>query len=163
MSVGERRLSKNATELSRSAGKTLADWIASSRYPIHSRLPPERELASMLGLSRGKLREALRQLESEGVIWRHVGIGTYVGSRPASIHSSQEALSTSTTLAEILEARLSVEPIVARFAAVRAQPGEVVMIGRYFASGAASDSWADWENWASSSIALLPRPRETES
>lgn len=122
-------------------------WIATSRYPIHSKLPPERELASILRLSRGKLREALQRLEADGVIWRHVGIGTYVGSRPASTHSNVESLSAATTLAEILEARLSVEPVVSRFAAIRAQSGEIAMMEQYWSSGLGSTTWREWERW----------------
>ena len=42
------------------------------------RLPPERELAGKLGVSRGELRKALSALESEGVVERHVGRGTFL-------------------------------------------------------------------------------------
>ncbi|WJR65837.1 FadR/GntR family transcriptional regulator [Neorhizobium sp. CSC1952] len=135
------------SKLRESVAETLAEWIASARYPIHSRLPAERDLVKMLGVSRGTLRDALEQLESEGIVWRQVGIGTYVGSRPASIVGSLQVLSVSTTLAEILEARLSFEPIVARFAAVRAQDQELAMMSKYLADGCEAQTWGDWEKW----------------
>jgi DNA-binding FadR family transcriptional regulator len=135
------------SKLRESVAETLAEWIASARYPIHSRLPAERDLVKMLGVSRGTLRDALEQLESEGIVWRQVGIGTYVGSRPASIVGSLQVLSVSTTLAEILEARLSFEPIVARFAAVRAQDQELAMMSKYLADGCEAQTWSDWEKW----------------
>ena len=135
------------SKLSDTTAATLADWIASARYPIHSRLPPERELAGLLGVSRGTLREALDHLESEGMIWRQVGIGTYVGSRPASVDASLQALSMSTTLAEILEARLSFEPIVARFAATRAQDQDLALLNTYMLAGRESRNWVEWERW----------------
>lgn len=135
------------SKLRESVAETLAEWIASARYPIHSRLPAERDLVKMLGVSRGTLRDALEQLESEGIVWRQVGIGTYVGSRPASIVGSLQVLSVSTTLAEILEARLSFEPIVARFAAIRAQDQELAMMSKYLADGWGSETWGDWEKW----------------
>jgi len=56
--------------------------LISGRYPAQSRLPPERELAVLLGVSRSGLREGLEILEAEGRIWRHVGKGTFVGPRP---------------------------------------------------------------------------------
>jgi GntR family transcriptional repressor for pyruvate dehydrogenase complex len=42
------------------------------------RLPPERELATRLGLSRGALREALRSLEYVGLLKARAGSGRYV-------------------------------------------------------------------------------------
>lgn len=70
-----------------SAAEQLTKWIASARYPMHGRLPPERELAGLLAMPRAKLREALKLLEEEGRIWRRVGMGTFVGGRPRSIRS----------------------------------------------------------------------------
>lgn len=135
------------TKLSESTAETLVGWITSARYPIHSRLPTERELAKLLGVSRGTLRGALEQLEADGIIWRQVGIGTFVGSSQASIDASLNALAMSTSLSEILEARLSFEPIVARFAAVRAQEQELLLLGKYLSNGYESQNWGDWEKW----------------
>ena len=42
------------------------------------RLPPERHLTDELGMTRATLRKALGALERDGVIWRHVGKGTFV-------------------------------------------------------------------------------------
>ncbi|WP_083702436.1 FadR/GntR family transcriptional regulator [Pseudonocardia sp. Ae717_Ps2] len=42
------------------------------------RLPPERELATRLGVSRTALRDRLQQAEALGVLRRRVGSGTYV-------------------------------------------------------------------------------------
>jgi DNA-binding FadR family transcriptional regulator len=125
----------------------LSEWIDSAQFPIHSRLPPERELALTLRLSRGKVREALSKLEMDGRIWRHVGLGTFVGCRPASVHSTPESLGSATTLTEILEARSSIEPIVARLAALRAELHELNMIKKYFGLARKSASWSEWEKW----------------
>ena len=42
------------------------------------RIPPEAELAAELGVSRNTIRDALSQLETEGVIYRRQGAGTFV-------------------------------------------------------------------------------------
>ena len=42
------------------------------------RLPPERQLADMLGVSRPSLREALRALEYAGMLETRVGEGIFV-------------------------------------------------------------------------------------
>lgn len=61
------------------AEQALRAWLAPGRYRHGDRLPPEYELAAMLGISRGTLRSALRRLEQSGEIVRRQGSGTYVG------------------------------------------------------------------------------------
>jgi GntR family transcriptional repressor for pyruvate dehydrogenase complex len=64
--------------LAETAATRIAQEIASGAIRPGSRLPPERELAQRLGLSRGALREALRTLESVGLLDAHVGRGRFV-------------------------------------------------------------------------------------
>lgn len=45
------------------------------------RLPPERELAAELGVSRPSLREAIQKLASKGMLQSRQGGGTYVTNR----------------------------------------------------------------------------------
>jgi GntR family transcriptional regulator len=61
------------------AERALRDWLAPGRYRPGDRLPPEHEVAAMLGVSRGTLRSALRRLEESGEIVRRQGSGTFVG------------------------------------------------------------------------------------
>lgn len=58
--------------------------IQSGPYPAGSRLPPERELAQTLGVSRPSLREALIALEIDGTIEIRMGSGIYVLSASKS-------------------------------------------------------------------------------
>jgi DNA-binding GntR family transcriptional regulator len=53
--------------------------LAPGRYRQGDRLPPEHEVAAMLGVSRGTLRSALQRLERSGEIVRRQGSGTFVG------------------------------------------------------------------------------------
>ncbi|MDO8771157.1 MAG: FCD domain-containing protein [Burkholderiaceae bacterium] len=130
-----------------SAVSQLSYLLTSAAYPLHSRLPPERELAETLKLPRGKVREALKRLEDEGRIWRRVGMGTFVGSRPRSIKSRPESLGGETTLNELFEMRTLVEPIVAGLAALRAEKTDIVMMRQYSARADMSSNWSEWEKW----------------
>ena len=60
----------------------LRGFIKEGGFSGGGRLPPERHLSDQLGLSRATLRKALDALERDGVIWRHVGKGTFVSDGP---------------------------------------------------------------------------------
>ena len=59
----------------------LAERIASRELPAGERLPPERELAKGLGVSRMTVRQALGSLSARGLVERGVGRGTFVAQR----------------------------------------------------------------------------------
>jgi DNA-binding FadR family transcriptional regulator len=82
-----------------------------------SRLPTERQLAETLGISRRSVRRALEVLESEGLVWRRQGAGTFAGPRPDTLaeHAGLDA-----NFSEVMEVRLRVEPQLAQLAALRA-------------------------------------------
>lgn len=56
----------------------LLSLLDSGMYQPGDQLPSENELASQLGISRPTLREALRNLEQDGVVIRKHGVGTFV-------------------------------------------------------------------------------------
>lgn len=56
----------------------LSEQIKANLLPAGSKLPPERELAGLLGVSRTTAINAYRQLEEQGLICTRVGSGTYV-------------------------------------------------------------------------------------
>ncbi|MBE9603790.1 FadR family transcriptional regulator [Acetobacteraceae bacterium H6797] len=97
----------------------LQAYLAQAHLPADGRLPPERELAEALGVSRGDLRKALAAMEAEGQLWRHVGKGTFLGARPLAQIDDVAAIAGLTNLAEVREARLALEPRLARMAAAR--------------------------------------------
>jgi GntR family transcriptional regulator len=80
----------------------LRAWLATGTHRPGDRLPPELELAAMLGVSRGTLRTALDRLEEAGEITRRQGSGTYVGQpvRPTAFHEGLEVLRPYSELAE---------------------------------------------------------------
>ena len=85
-------------------------------------LPPERELAQRLGVSRHSLRQAIASLEAVGIVETRHGSGVYLARRPSddAVRRVADALfNETTTMAEAIEARLALEPYVARLAAER--------------------------------------------
>lgn len=89
------------------------------------RLPAERRLCEQLQVSRSTLRKALDLLEAKGIVWRHVGRGTFAGQRSKSTLPSLLEISEATSPWELMELRLIVEPQIARFAAIRASQSEI--------------------------------------
>ena len=64
--------------LYRQIAEQLRGLIERGEYPVGSRLPPERDLAQQLGVSRPSVREALIALEVEGMVEVRMGSGIYV-------------------------------------------------------------------------------------
>ena len=96
----------------------LADDIRSGVLMPGERLPSERDLARTLEVSRASVREALASLALSGVVETRHGAGTFVVGLPPSEPPHDASPSA------VLEARLALEPAVARLAAARAQPDE---------------------------------------
>jgi len=114
--------------LDRSPERALAllrDWLAAAPIAEGDRLPPERTLAALLGLGRSQLRQALARLEAEGRLWRHVGRGTFLGTRPPAPAAELAALAGRVGPAGVLQARLVLEPALARAAALAATAEQI--------------------------------------
>lgn len=60
------------------AQQYLFSLIENGTYQAGDQLPPEADLAAQLGISRATLREALLNLEQEGLVVRKHGVGTFV-------------------------------------------------------------------------------------
>jgi GntR family transcriptional regulator len=71
-------LRTNNLPLSVQAQRYLLDLVESGAYQPGERLPSEANLAAQLGISRPTLREALLNLEREGIVVRRHGVGTFV-------------------------------------------------------------------------------------
>jgi DNA-binding transcriptional regulator YhcF (GntR family) len=64
--------------LYRQIAEQIRGLIRSGEYRPGARLPPERDLAKQLGVSRPSVREALIALEVEGLVEVRIGSGIYV-------------------------------------------------------------------------------------
>jgi DNA-binding FadR family transcriptional regulator len=125
----------------------LRAWLAQRDLPANSRLPAERELCEMLGVSRGELRKALAVLEEHGELWRHVGKGTFIGSRPPEELFDIAAIARATTPREVMRARLVIEPLMAREAALNATGGDLAELELCLKGARVAETWRHYETW----------------
>ncbi len=105
--------------------RRLRALLAEAPDDNEGRLPTERDLAETLGVGRRAIRRALDVLEAEGRIWRRQGMGTFAGPQPARTARLTEALAVRSNPLDVMEARLEIEPALARLSALRAKPDEV--------------------------------------
>ena len=96
--------------------------ISSGEFKEGSRLPPERDLALQLGVSRPTVREAMIALELSGLVEVRVGAGIYVISSQPRLVLTPNSKIKGPSPTELLEARLKLEPINAALAAERFRP-----------------------------------------
>lgn len=97
------------------------------------RLPPERDLAMRLGVSRPSLREGLRALSLLGLIDIRHGQGTFVRHPDLAILRDVTTMTLAHVqgaLAETMQARIAIECQAIRLACQRAQDGELQRIER---------------------------------
>jgi len=111
----------------------IEEQIRSGQLSVGDRLPPERDLAAMLGVSRAAIREALRVLEAQGVLLKpQVGTGPESGSIIADTPGAGLArllrlhvALANFPLADVVEARVILERASARLAAASASADDL--------------------------------------
>lgn len=124
--------------LSDKAITRIRELIQSGQLPPGSRLPPEQQLASELGLSRNLTREAVKALVVARVLEIRRGDGTYVTSlEPAvlleGLGAAVELLQGDTQL-ELAEVRRLFEPVATGVAAVRITAAELAEVEGHLAA-----------------------------
>jgi DNA-binding LacI/PurR family transcriptional regulator len=79
------RLDSNApVPLYQQVAADIRRQIVAGEMPVGSRIPPHRDLAVQYGVSIITINKALSGLVSEGLLYSHVGRGTFVMVRPAA-------------------------------------------------------------------------------
>lgn len=134
-------------EISKGALVQLRAYIAQGEFALNDRLPPERALCEELGIARSELRKAFAVLESEGSIWRHVGRGTFVGDGRGQAGDFQPiaGIAKRTTPQEVMYARLVLEPLLAREAALSATAEHVDQLHEICRKARQAGSWRQYE------------------
>lgn len=105
----------------RKVAAALLERITDRRLSAGDRLPPELELARQFGVNRSTVREALRELESAGMLRRHRGSKLMMVSRPETgivADGVSRALALhDVTIRDVWEGLTILEPPIAEAAA----------------------------------------------
>lgn len=106
------------------AVKSIRAFIMEGNLKPGTELPPESEMAKQINVSKFSMREALRVLQAQGLIDITQGRRTRVAdysTAPASQIISLTLQRSNASLAELIEARQTMESQIARFGALRAE------------------------------------------
>jgi len=106
----------------------IKELLEQGELKAGSRLPPERDLAEMLNISRPSLRTALKALSVMGIIRAKPGAGTYIAESLPEVFTEPMRFMTlihNTSDEELFEARLIIEAGLAELAAERASSSDL--------------------------------------
>lgn len=122
----------------------VEEQILSGALRVGDRLPPERDLAAQLEVSRAAVREAMRTLEAQGVVRSGVGSGEHAGTVVSALPS--EALTrllrlhvalANFAIDDVVAARVMLERSSAALAAGHASPAALAEVAAPLAAMAA--------------------------
>ncbi|QIE26493.1 Glc operon transcriptional activator (plasmid) [Caballeronia sp. SBC1] len=130
----------------------LHDEIASGRMRDGIKLPAERQLSEQFGASRGAVRRVLQDLKDRGLITQSVGSGTFVlpgaaKALPAPEIVVDEISETQTSPAELMEARLLIEPLMPKLIARNATSSDFTRMMECIDRSEAAQTVEEFEHW----------------
>lgn len=126
----------------------LAQMIADGRYLAGGKLPTERALAEQLSVPRSTVRNVLAVLESEGVVVRRIGSGTFVkdaeelGGLETVAHTSYGV-----SPAEIMDGRLLIEPRLVGLAVVNGNANDFNALESFNKKAENAETFEEFERW----------------
>src|SRR5690242_3614589 len=103
-------------------------WIAENGLDVGDRLPPERELASRLGVSRATISQALVAMEVVGMVSVRHGDGVVLLDPTGSTKVARALRRHARRLPDIIEAREALETKLAALAASRRTESDLAAI-----------------------------------
>jgi GntR family transcriptional repressor for pyruvate dehydrogenase complex len=106
--------------ITKQVSSAIKDSIIKGEYKIGQKLPAEKKLCELLGVSRSSIREALMELQAQGFIELKAGRGAFVyDNKPHDYQSLKHwFIESAPTLEEYNQVRISIEPNVAYYASI---------------------------------------------
>lgn len=120
MSVQSRRMSPvSRSRLYEQVASEILEWVRENGLQVGDRLPPEREIAARLGVSRATVSQALVAMEVVGVVAVRHGDGAILVESQATSRIVGALRQHAERLPEVIEAREALETKLAALAAAR--------------------------------------------
>ena len=120
---------ENRPRLSDLAQERILCQIRSGELPVGSRLPSEPELAQLMGISRGILREALNSLQTRGYITRTPRGGSHI-TRPEPSALSENLMKglMNASISELIDYREALETYAATLVISKATDDDIACL-----------------------------------
>ena len=131
--------------------------LKSGEWRQGHRIDTERHLSESFGIGRSTVRRVLAQLKAAGVITQTVGSGTYVSEgfdperlshgSPSELAAASTTISGSVSPAELMEARLAIEPSIVEMIIRNASQNDFAKMAHCCDKAEAADSMEEFEVW----------------
>lgn len=127
--------------------KTFLARLQAGEFGHGQKLPTERSLAEVYGISRTTVRKALSELKSQGLIAQTVGSGTYLASQWGRDQSREPADVQLISPAELMEARIALEPSIVELVVRNATSRDFDQMIMCCEQAEAADTLEGFEQW----------------
>ena len=128
---------------------TIFENLKSGKWRAGDRLPTERELSASYKISRTTVRKLLQQLKDRGLISQTVGSGTYVMEHAAEAVRTlgKDDSGRQTSPAELMDARLSLEPAIIEMVIAHATPADFDRMDTCCVNAEMAETVEEFEHW----------------
>jgi len=128
--------------------ETIVDNLKSGTWRAGHRIPTERALCEQFGMGRSAVRRVLAQLKDAGLISQTVGSGTYVTEQAASLLPALAGAPLATTSpAELMEARMALEPAIVEMVVRHATPADFARMTQCCDQAERAATLDEFEHW----------------
>ena len=138
-------------EISRQQLQRIRDFVlgaaSDGTLVAGAKLPTEREFSKRFKLPRNAVRRALAQLEAEGYVTREVGRGTFLTGPSTAGESATAESMINISPAEVMEARLRIEPAIAELIVTNATAADFARMENCLAKAENAASLDEFELW----------------
>ena len=138
----------------------LLDRIINGDIEIGSALPSEADIAEAANVSRLTVREALKSLRAKNVVNVQRGRGTYINpprawtSLEATVRAAAHGVGENNVSLQLLEVRRMIETGAAALAALRREPGDLVLLEQHLAGMVTAAEVGDVDAFVAEDIAF---------